>query len=360
MNLFYLICPIGFEELLLEELEYKWSKHLESRSYKVVSREAGGIEIECELQDGLLLNRILKIPTRILLRVKNQKCRDLPKLFNILKKINWKTYLKQENIEFKVVAKKSRLIHTDRIEDTATKALKFYFEANKISEKKKLIDISPQAIHLRFFDDTLDISLDTSGELLHIRETGEYRGLASIRETFAAALILSLLKFKRYKAHNLLDPMCGSGTFLKETNNFFEINNRKFAYQNWTTFEEKDLSSLDNHWEFDSLLGNEINESVFNKVKEEGFNITNGDFFNFKQMDKGILILNPPYGKRVKIEGKPQLYFDSLIKHIKEKIRPKKFGIIIPRSFAQKYNPSERISFNQNGIKVDFLIFKIK
>jgi putative N6-adenine-specific DNA methylase len=357
MNIFFLICPLGFEQLLLQELTYKWPLHFPEESFSIVSNENGGIEIETSLDHGLQLNRILKIPTRILLRVKNQKCRDLPKLFNIMKKINWKQYLKQQNIDFHISAKKSRLIHTGRIKKTANEALLAYFNANKLPGKLEIKDAEDQVIHLRFNEDNLDISLDSSGELLHKRDKNSYRGKASIRESFSAALCLKLLGLKSYSDHTFIDPMCGSGTNLFEARDFFTLNNRDFSYHNWTGVNESSLKDLPNIWNLVSLVGNELDESVYENIKGEGLDIRLGDFFNFTFDSPSFLILNPPYGKRIRIDQDKVKYFRSLIKHIKANIKPKKFGIIIPRDFASQIESKERLNFNQNGIKVSFLIF---
>jgi putative N6-adenine-specific DNA methylase len=358
MNIFFLICPIGFEPLLLEELNYKWAKHFPEASFTVVSNEVGGIEIETELEFGLQLNMVLKIPTRILLRLKKQKCRDLPKLFNILKKIKWKDYLKQQNVDFHISARKSRLIHTGRIKNTSIDALKAYFNANKIPQKKELLNAKDQIIFLRFNEDNLDISLDTSGELLHKRDKNSYRGKASIRESFSAALCLKLLGLNHHDQIHFIDPMCGSGTNLLEARDFFTLNRRDFSFQNWINFPEVDhLQDLPSIWNFQSLIGNELDKEVFENVKEQELDIRHGDFFDFSFENTNYLILNPPYGKRIKIDQDKVKYFKSLIGHIKTNIKPDRFGIIIPRDFAGQIHCKERLNFNQNGIKVTFLIF---
>jgi len=354
MRSFYLVCPLHFEDLVQQELKYKWPLHFPKDSYNILKADKGGVELECSLECGLLLNKILKIPGRIMLRVKKQKCRDLPKLFNIIKKINWKEYLRQENMEIEVTAKKSRLIHTTKIENTVLDALKAYFMANKIPQKKILCGAKPQKIYIRLFEDNLSISLDTSGELLHIRELNNYRGLASIRETYASALLLYLLGLKSYNKFTLLDPMCGSATFLYEAKNFFELNKRSFAFENWANLSLATLIDQDNPWSFSQLQGIDINNQVIQKQENSTIKITEGDLFKSQQNHNSIVILNPPYGKRIKIEGDLQVYFDSVVKHIQNGICPHAFGIIIPSAFAKKLKPHKRLKFNQNGIKVDF------
>ena len=358
MKIFYLICPIGFEQLLQTELEYKYPRVFgDFDSLKIISKQAGGIEIECPLNNGLLLNNILKLPTRILLRIKKQKCRDLPKLYNIMKKINWKEYLRQDNVEFKITAKKSRIIHTDRMEKSAIDGVAFFFAANKVSKKNKLDNPAPQAIHLRLFEDELEISLDTSGELLHKRGQSSFRGHASIRENYSSALLLELIGLNNISKTDLIDPMCGTGTNLSEAKNFFNFNDRSFAYNNWSLTELPKMTPLENIWNFDNLIGNELDKNVADQASTEEIKIQQGDLFDFKIDTTNMLIVNPPYGKRIQIKGDKIKYFINIIKHIKQDIQPKQFGIIIPRDYASSIKSDKRLTFNQNGIKVEYLIF---
>lgn len=357
MNKFFIICPIGFEKLLLQEIQYKWTSHFPELELPDCQVTLGGIELETQIQQGLLLNNILKLPTRILLRIKQQKCRDLPKLFNILKKINWKEYLQQTNLKFHVTAKKSRLIHTKKIENTCKEALSAYFNANQIPQKTKLVNVNEQVIHLRLNEDLLEISLDTSGEALHKREQANYRGKASIRENFSAALCLSLLGLKNHSNKVFADLMCGSGTNLMEARSFFKLNNRPFSYENWKIDLTSELKDLPDLWNIKEFVGNELDPTVYEEVSKNDFYVTNEDFFNYSSKNIDILILNPPYGKRIKIHQDKVEYFKSIISHIKGHIKPKIFGVIIPRDFASSIECKERIHFNQNGIKVSFLIF---
>lgn len=55
-------------------------------SYEL-SELVDGLQVSMTLEQGCLLNYYLKVPTKILLRIAEFKCRDLPKLFNKLKKL---------------------------------------------------------------------------------------------------------------------------------------------------------------------------------------------------------------------------------------------------------------------------------
>ena len=363
MNNFYLICPIGLESALISELELKWDIHFGCDAAISYHIEKGGVLIECELKYGLLLNQILKTPSKILLRLKSQKCRDIPKLYNIFKKFPWKDYLNQETASINVTAKKSRLIHTDKIKAAALDGLNDYFSANKIKESIKIKHQNDpkQTLYIRLSNDDLTISLDTSGDLLHIRGDGKFRGHAPIRENFAALLLKILFKDLPKKKYNLIDPMCGSGTFLKEAKNHFSINDRDFNYQylNKNLLQDRPIvDSVNSHWDVE-LYGGDIDPEIIKQLDSTSIQYNVQDVFSTEPLnvDKldNLVIVNPPYGKRVKIKEDKSDYFKKLIIHMEKLYRPKRLGIIIPRPFERALK-GQKTYFKQNGIDVCFLV----
>lgn len=363
MNRFFINCPIGFEDILIEELQYKWSYAFQDSHLEIVEKSIGGIEIECNISKGLNLNKILKVPNRILLRVKTQKCRDLPKLYKILKKIDWKEYYEQENILFNISTKTSRLIHSKRINDTAESAIKDYFNANKLSKKsiEKTKDYPNQTVFIRLIDDLLTISLDTSGPLLHIRSNSSFRGHASLRENYASAILINTLKLRPQKL-SIIDPMCGTGTLLKEALSFCELNNRDFSYNYWTQDYESKIDEVKTPWEIEKLIGIDIDNNIINKNKELSKNkieYINADSLNYKMdisHDNVYVISNPPYGKRVKIKDDKSNYFNKLFSiPICQSSHSSTF--LIPQIYANKLRGS-KLYFNQNGIKIAVVTHK--
>jgi 23S rRNA G2445 N2-methylase RlmL len=111
-----------------------------------------------------------------------------------------------------------------------------------------------------------------------------------------------------------------------------------------------------------SFQGIEIDPEVVKKVSKNTQNliINEGDFFKSSFQAPSILILNPPYGKRIKIPGKKTSYFLKIISHIKDNFGPKRFGMIIPYDASIHIKSDQRLPFNQNGIQVEFLIFDSK
>ena len=366
MKEFFLVCPIGLENYLLYELQLKYGPFLEDKRIKDVKIDIGGIALQTSLEIGLGLNQVMKTPSKILLRLKSQKCRDLPKLYNIIRKMDWKSIFKQNTIAFHATSSKSRLINTKKMINTAADAIKDYFEANKlkVKELEESKDFPVQTIFLRLQNDDLNISLDTSGELLHIRGDRSFRGHASIRENIATLLLLSLIKNLKGKTiKTLLDPMCGTGTFLFEAQNFYKQNNRSFNFQ-YTKLLTATLPDLKDKVQlFEKYYGQDIDNEIISKNKNLASQIQfkTIDLFNMTKIDfpkeRPVTIINPPYGKRVKIEGNKKKYFQNIIQTVKKEYNPSLLGIIIPIEQSQYIQADKRIKFSQNGFPVEFLIF---
>ena len=83
---FFIVIPPGFEELAKNELIYKWQAYFPKDQLPQIRLTTGGVEFETQINLGLYLNYILKIPNRILIRVDEFRCRDFPKLFKKLQK----------------------------------------------------------------------------------------------------------------------------------------------------------------------------------------------------------------------------------------------------------------------------------
>ena len=360
MQSFFIISPLNLEKEVKEELILKWQLYIDEKLPKIVAVK-GGIEVECSFEDGLKLNQILRGANKVLLRIKTQKCRDLPKLFKIISKIDWKKYLVQESANFIITAKESRIIHTKRIENTCKDGLTKYFMANKIRQNKldQFKEQDKANIYLRLYKDELTISLDTTGELLYKRDQLQYKGYAPLRNSLASIINKFFMDnidadISRLK---LIDPMCGSGTLLHEAKNYYKINNREFYFE--VISPAIDLKSVDKS-PYGSYCGHDISAEVISKLKLSGIEFSKEDVFSNNIFDdECVCILNPPYGKKIKIKEDPSIYFNKLIKNIQQKYSPKAIGIIVPEGIKIKYKIKKTLKVFNSGIWVQFIILEL-
>ena len=343
---FFLICPLNFEKIVETELLHKFQLYFEKKpNYTLVD---GGIEIECLAEEGLQLNYILKTPTRILLRIKEQKCRDFPKLYKIIQRIDWKKYTKRTDLNWSITTKESRLINTKKMEETCNEAVQKYFNANSLSQK--IIDqkevFQKQTVFIRVNKDLIQISLDTSGDSLHVRGGEKFRGQASIRSTIASCLLVNFL-YKKQDIH-LIDPMCGSGTFIKEALNFHKLNyNRSYAFEDIVKFER--MADSSHLFEIKSIAGFDNNHSIIKRNDQRIFKVRDVFSHKISSPNKYYIILNPPYGKRVKLNRPRNLYYTELISSVQKNLNAQEISIIIPTDIKIEVYKS-RIKFFNSGI----------
>lgn len=378
---FYLIYPFGLVDQGLFELKEKWAMHFSDVPLSIVSVDEAGILIEAQTLQGLLLNHILRSPTRILMRVAEFKARDFPKLFQKISKIPWKNLMIGQAPAVEASATNSRLFDSRKIEKAVQDGILESYRKQPVKKKylEHLAANKPEdlpAIYYRAVDDVITISIDTTGEILHKRGDKVFTGLAPIRESLATLLLLATTKDLDEKNYTLIDPMSGSGTFLIEAHDYLHVNReRSFSYQHmplWIDEAQKAKilagpvskeSAL-----FEKFSGFEINPEVIALAKknaaERKIQFTQADLFKESPVitGKNIVVINPPYGLRVGEKSEINLdYYKKIISMIRLKYSPTRLGIIIPEEY--KYSPKkeeliEKIHFKNGGLPVVFYILK--
>ncbi|MEQ1875413.1 MAG: hypothetical protein ABL958_02125 [Bdellovibrionia bacterium] len=346
---FFLVVVPGLEELATAELKLKWARlnQVDSEIFGAepkVTPQKGGLLIQADLAAGWVLNSHLKIPSRILQRVDRFKAKDFPKLYNKLKKFPWNKFFREGTVEVKVASSSSRLKIKDRIRETAMKAIRD--AQTHQSFRKPHLDV-PQTLFLRLQDDEAVMSVDTSGDKLHLRGYKPHTVAAPLRETLAAAFYMAAISRLKTDPAVVLDPMCGSGTILFEANAFWKANSkRRFACQNFPygpdmmTSDFRKVSIVPSNvvgWGFDkertAIEAARQNADIFG---DPSIHFDVGEMEKLTWKDQGrplVLLTNPPYNERLKADHDE--IADGLNRLV-EKIKPDIAGVIWPgeRSLA--------------------------
>lgn len=189
-------------------------------------------------------------------------------------------------------------------------------------------------LHLHISGDRVVLSLDSSGESLHHRGYRAAYNEAPLNEVLAAAI---LLKAGYDGSQPLMDPMCGSGTFLIEGAMIASHTpagrfRPDFNFKHWQDFDASLWSEVRAEAESHiipiekPIWGSDRN---FKAVGIAGANAARAGFKRQIQLDQidimkvaapdepTLLVLNPPYGKRIGHENLEQLYrnIGSVLKH---------------------------------------------
>jgi putative N6-adenine-specific DNA methylase len=358
----FLIIPPGLEDLAREEVE---SKCPVSEVHVI----KGGIELKADLDWIMRAHTLLKIPTRILMRLKSFKVRDFPKLHQKFRSFKWNEFLSHPEPEWEISCSKSRLMHTGRIEETIKEALKEALIRQPLSLDWKKKNYPPQTFYIRLYDDELTLSLDLTGEPLYKRGLQKLKGEAPMRENLASALLMDLFHGLQDEV-TLVDPMCGSGTFLTEAQHFHTpLHLRPFAFETAPFFKGKlvRLGEKTLGFPLKKTIGFDLNEELLGKIKSE----TNLDL---RVLDSAknpllvdgplVMIVNPPYGDRIKIEGKRGSFLKAAWEKFLTVDQPLRFGWILPSDMddlfqrAQGYKLLKKRSLKNGGLAVTFWLWE--
>lgn len=405
---FFVIVPPGFEKLA--------SRELEARGYTPPGPEAairGGIELELPLENGYQLNRESHIATRVLERLEKWRCRDFPKLFNKTQTVAWEKWITGP-YEVEVSAHRSRLMNKKRIAETVEKGIAARLKKNpakKLNAKnlaRNGTPAEPLKIFVRFNNDEVEMSLDTSGEALFKRG---YKTMAEaaapIRENLAAAVFWALYeRAGRPTDITVIDPTCGSATLLTEAASFFsEKPERDYAYDLWSANLAKPkisaaAKSANATLAFPlkpnlppvnvTLIGCDRDAETLKMAKQNAGNLgvkihlSQSDFLKLEYKQVGDLVdsfernptghakasagaskpapmriglANPPYGERIKWPIPPKQFYAGLIDFFKAS-NCKVYGFIVPRQKVRDLPQAPyKIDFENGGIPVSLVVY---
>ena len=234
--------------------------------------------------------------------------------------------------------------------------------------------------HLHLSDHGAILSLDGSSSSLHRRGYRPAMGDAPLKENLAAGLI-------RLTGWDgtvpLIDPVCGSGTFLIEAasliNGLAPGLNRKFIIENWLDFnlkawnDEKIIAQkkvLNNTlspeiigFENDSKVANEAKNNILSAGFQSSIEIRNGHFRSMVLPSKvGTIVCNPPYGKRIGSEDDLPALYNELGAFLKEKASGWQLWLLsgnptLTKSLRMK--ASKKIPVSNGGIDCRWLNYVI-
>ncbi len=203
---YFATCPRGLEPPLLAELELLGAEQ--------ASAVAGGVAFSGPLELCYRTNLESRIASRILLKLGSAPYKTDEDVYRFARGIAWTDRFEvARSIRVDVTASRSPLksleFVTLRIKDAICDCFR-----DATGERPNVDTRAPDVRISGFFDDkNVTLYLDTSGEPLWKRGWRIEAGEAPLRENRAAG-ILALTGWDGIEP--LLDPMCGSGTFVIE------------------------------------------------------------------------------------------------------------------------------------------------
>lgn len=347
----------GLEKVLMAEV-------LEV-GFECAEETIGGISVQGNWNDVWRANLMLRGASRVLVRLGAFRALHLAQLDKRARKFPWAETLKPDvPVRVEVTCRKSRIYHhkaaAERIERAITEEL-----GAPVTQDAEI------CIKARIFDDLCTISVDTSGEGLHKRGFKQAVNRAPMRENLAA-LLLRGCHFTGDEP--LIDPMCGSGTFVIEAAEMaaglYPGRARSFAFETLASFD-------DTAWQALRKSSAPIKPSVtFYGFDRDGGAPTMsranadragvGDITAFDKQavsdltppegPSGLVIINPPYGARIGDMKKLTPLYQTLGKVLADRFTGWRVGLVtnsdkLARATGLPFG-KDPISFSHGGIKV--------
>jgi len=296
----FLVTAPGLESALAAEAR---DRHF--RAPKIVK---GGVTVQGDWREVWRANLELRGAARVLARVAEFRALHLAQLDKRARKVPWGEVLRADQ-PFWVEAscKASRIYHQGAAAQRITKAIQDTLGA-PVDENAEAV------VKARIDDDLCTISVDTSGASLHKRGHKEAVAKAPMRENLAA-LFLRQCGFDGTEP--VVDPMCGSGTFVIEA---AEIaaglkpgRSRRFAFEQLATFDSAGWQKLRGNPATRKpdikFYGSDRDAGAVAMSRANAERAGIASLTAFKQQaisdlippecKPGLVIVNPPYGGRI-------------------------------------------------------------
>ncbi len=313
-------CHFGMEAVLKREIT--------DLGYDIASVEDGRVTFIGDDEAICRGNVFLRTAERVLLKVGSFHAESFEELFQGTKAICWEDYIPQEGKFWvaKASSIKSKLFSPSDIQSIMKKAM---VERLKGAYGVEWFPETGSSYPLRVFlhKDEVTVGIDTTGDSLHKRGYRTLTSKAPITETLAAALIM-LTPWNKDRI--LVDPFCGSGTFVIEAAmmaaNMAPGMNRSFLSEDWknliprkcwyeTMDEANDL--LDSNVKVD-IQGYDIDGDIVKAARANAESAGVDHMIHFQERPLaalshpkkyGFIITNPPYGERIEEKKNlPDLY----------------------------------------------------
>lgn len=303
-------CHFGMEAVLKREIY--------DLGYEITKVEDGRVTFEGDEEAICRSNIFLRTAERVMVQIGRFHATTFDELYENMKALPWEKWIPQDGKFWvkKASSVKSKLFSASDIQSICKKAmvdrLKMTYHTDWFEE-----DGASFPVRVFLLKDEVTVALDTTGEPLHKRGYRTWTSKAPISETLAAALIM----LTPWRADRILvDPFCGSGTFLIEAAmmaaNMAPGMNRSFTAETWTHVIPKQLwydtveeaqEMVDLDVETD-LQGYDLDPDMIKIARANAKQAGVEKLIHFQQRDVadlkhskkyGFIITNPPYGERL-------------------------------------------------------------
>lgn len=281
-------------------------------------------------------NLYCRTASRILKPIYNFKAESADEVYEAIKLLDWDKYLSlNKTFSIDAVVFSHIFTHSKFVAYKVKDAIADWF-VEKYKKRPSVSVSNPDLIfNIHISHNKCTLSLDSSGESLHKRGYRIDQTEAPLSEVLAAGMILK----SGWRGETaFIDPMCGSGTILIEAAMIAlglppGIHRKHFAFEKWNNFDSDLFSDIYNEDTGLSelkfpIIGSDISPKAISIAEK---NIKNAGLKKYIELSvkpfqqyteapakEGVIITNPPYGERIKVEELEGLYsmIGERLKHV--------------------------------------------
>ncbi len=367
--------PEGLEKSLAEEISNLGGFNI--NTYKRF------INFECDLETFYRVHFYSRLAFRFYREIASFNCYDKQSLYAGVRDsfdwLNWLHFDKTFNVQ--VTGRTSALSHTHFTALEVKNSITDLQQA--VWNKRSNISLANPdfIIHLHLNNNKAILSLQSSVESLHKRGYRPAIGNAPLKENLASGLI-NMTQWNGKVP--LIDFMCGSGTFLIEAVNQYlgvPINiDQVYLFENWLDFRKdiylkeknKVKNKIINYEKLPIIIGCEINKKVYEQANvnislaglENYIELINNDFLALQlSCTPGIIICNPPYGKKLGDEKELIYLYEQMGIFLKNNFSGWEFWLLSGNPKLTKYlkmKSSLKIPVSNGGIDCRWIKYLIR
>ncbi len=321
----FLPCAAGVETLLADEVRAVLNAASAPRAAESVESRRGGVSLIAGMASAMRLNLESRLAQRVLWQVAAGTYRDELDLYDMACTVPWTEWITpSQTLRVDCSAQHSPLhsLHFAalRIKDAVCDVMR---EAT--GERPSVDPRHPDlSLVLHLTEEHATLSIDLSGEALFKRGWRELQGEAPLKETLASAMLAVAGWQGRPEDGALLDPCCGAGTIAIEAAQIAcgiaPGLQRRFAFEGLAPFRReaaawqqmKAEARARVHAPAVPIYAGDVSFRMTDFASRNAERAGVAHAIEFKTVDalqrvapaeRGVMIVNPPYGERIDAKG---------------------------------------------------------
>jgi 23S rRNA (guanine2445-N2)-methyltransferase / 23S rRNA (guanine2069-N7)-methyltransferase len=346
-NIFYWVAsaPMGAASVLAEELKEFGATDIRERSHDV--------KFQGTLEVGYRTCLWSRTATRVYLSLGQVDASTSDSMYEAIKRMDWRAHFTPTaTLACECSGGNAAIRHTiygsQRLKDAVCDSLRETTGARP--------DVKPERpdvlLHLHVEGPTALVSVDFTGESLHLRGYRTETGAAPLKENVAAAVLLRSGWREVDKQQGfLVDPMCGSGTFLTEAALIAAdaapaLGREYFGFLRWKGHDaplwERLLAEARERRAAKTprrcIIGSDIDAQAVrvSLANAQAAGVAEWVHVERKPLSEltrpteknGLIVTNPPYGERIGSEGGLPALYSELGQVLRERFEGWQAGIL--------------------------------